>query len=101
MQSSRYDQWLTTQLEAPDILVPGDESYPRCSGCGAFLKRDEFEADSGEQTLPCDGEVNPEYGQSSCGRSQDHEPHDPVVWAWGIERRTCRKCGAVSERVTG
>jgi hypothetical protein len=99
-QMSRYDQWLTTQPEAPDVPLPGDEFYPRCSGCGAFLKRDEYEAGSGERTVPCSGELNPEYGITPCDQDKAHGPHDAVVAAWGTERRTCARCSKTDERIT-
>lgn len=89
---ARFDAWLTTQPEAPDIPSPGDEFYPRCGKCGAFLKRDEFATITGEKTMPCDGkrsrltkcdgrtvEWDLGFPWTTCGRQEDHEPHEFVM----------------------
>jgi hypothetical protein len=108
---SRYDQWLTTPPEAPDIPLPGDEFYPRC-GCGAFLVRDvkrELMATLlrrqwitghvqygecmgyGEQAELIAQEIG---WEPACGKLVSHPPHqDVVVWAWEEIHRICTRCG--------
>jgi len=87
---ARFDAWLTTQPEEPDILVPGDEGYPRCGGCGKFLKREPDRTEPGELREHCDGELHPDM--TECGSTRKHEPHEFTARGWGEQHRTCKGC---------
>jgi ribosomal protein S27AE len=87
----RFDAWLTTQPEEPDILVPGDEGYPRCSQCGAFLKREPDRTEPGELHEHCDGGLHPDV--TTCGDTRGHAPHEFTAHAWEELHRTCARCG--------
>jgi hypothetical protein len=89
---ARYDAWLTTQPEEPDLPMPGDEFYPRCCRCGGFLRRDPDRVTSHEQAGQCDGQPLDFY-MTLCGALAAHEPHTFTVAAWGELHRTCKKCG--------
>ena len=94
---ARYDAWLTTQPDEPDILVPGDEGYPRCSRCGRFLKREPDRAEAGELREHCDGiPVLPAQRvllDAACGSPREHEPHEYTTHAWDELHRICKGCG--------
>ena len=73
--ASRFDAWLTTPPEQPDIPMPGEPFYPRCD-CGAFLKREP------------NGMKYIDYPDPDTGE---------VMHVSEIELRECAKCGKLSE----
>lgn len=92
--AASLDHWLTTQPEEPDILVPGDEGYPRCSGCGGFLRREPDRTEEKSKDGTCPG-TDPEgaYDTDCSLYATVHGKHtEPMYW-WSELYRTCRRCG--------
>lgn len=99
---ARFDTWLTTQPEYPDVPLPGDHDWPRCEadgGCGAWLRLIPDDVTPGWATEQCDGQWIDDMWCPSCGEDRPHEPHPYVVAAWDTERRVCRSCGRNNYRV--
>jgi hypothetical protein len=94
---ARFDAWLTTPPEEPDILIPGDPGYPRCGRCGRFLKREPESVTTGELREHCDG-IPALHAQrvlldAACGTFREHAPHEFTTHGWDEQHRTCKGCG--------
>jgi hypothetical protein len=90
--AASLDHYLTTAPEPPEIPLPGDEGYPRCGACGAFLRRDAIDrSEYKEYADRCDGQPDPGgmWGPA-CGKPRAHKAHPYTVWAWEEIHRTCR-----------
>jgi hypothetical protein len=91
MRLSGYDAWRTREPDVgPDYTW---EMQPHCQVCGCWLKLQPDKVTFEEDKEACDGKVDPEFGETICGRGVAHEPHEVVRWAWSISHRKCRRCG--------
>lgn len=91
------DAWLTTQPEPIEDPLPGDDNYPRCSDCGAFLRRELDRREYSEMTEHCDG--RPGDYVSECGEVTMHDPHTFTEHAWETLIRRCRRCGHENQEI--
>lgn len=128
MRSGLFGWDLPPGVSMSDIDPGGYDEHPliHCSRCGGFLPFEPDRQGGGEDLGQCDGKrmvvtetyhedrdagilaiIGEEFiGKSyevefdpECGRVDEHEPHTFVQWAWGINYRTCSRCGYENEEV--
>jgi hypothetical protein len=88
--AASLDHWLTTPPEEPDVPVPGDAWYPRCSR-GHFLPREPERVEGKVEEYRCPG---PQDGRvADCGSFVCDGPHDYPLHGWEEAHRTCKRCG--------
>src|SRR5580693_287392 len=87
------DAWLTREPDWDGEPLPAGADWPRCGGCGGFLRRYADWSEPGEETRTCAGTAHepgePGY-ETDCGRMAGHDRHEFVAWAWDILHRICR-----------
>lgn len=119
VEGRMFDAWLTREPEYDESPMPGDQGYPRCERCGAWLAREPERLEGWEDAVECDGQpvevtstwttddapvldiigwehlgtLRHDTYPAPCGNGAAHAPHRYVMAGGDIEHRTCKRCG--------